>query len=830
MRISCVKKLASVWMPYAVWTLCAAGAWAHEPGHSHQGEVFDRGPRQSAYLMGGTGDVHFPVTTKNPLVQKFIEQGVGQLHGFWYVEAERSFREAMRLDPACGIAYWGASLANDLHPVRAKQFAALAAKHKSGLSEREQMYIDALTQQDGYQKLIAKYPKDLEAKAFEVWRIWHRFEDGFASSSEKDRALDLAFQVLSVQPLHPMNHAVIHFCDAEERQARAIEAATRCGESAPSIGHMWHMPTHIFFNLRLYPEAAWQQEASIRTEHARMMHDRVLPDQVHLYAHNNEWLVRSLLYLGRVHDAKRVAKHMIDLPRHPLLNLIEPPEKDDEDEDADDLHQRPVETHGTSAYYGRERLLQVLREYEYWDELIEDCKTEYIEPTHIPGEQGKALANLGVAYYSTGDVAKGDAQLAALRDLAAKQAEQREAAFAEASSHKKLSERKALLIAADRQFARDDGMILSGIRQLESYRQIDTGIFLSRRMLIAFLSVLGVALLATVWFLRKRILLASMSVVALVAAGVWLFTCHLALWNLPYDTKNVDFGFMSRKQLEAGDPDVAEWCAEQYEANRPERVLPLANLIEIKYRIGKKDEARVLFDQLREIAGCADLDSPPLERLAPIAREFGLPTDWRLPQEIEKRLAKRRPLKSLGPLVWRPWKAPDWKLKDAQGRERSLAEFHGKPVLLVFFLGRGCLHCKQQLEALVRKAKQIGEQGITVIAVSTDNQAGIKKSLDDFGSHAFPFLMVADPELEVFQSYRSFDNFEQIALHGTFLIDPDGYARWFDVAAEPFMDIGFVLSESKRLLSRPIPPVEPGARVIADTPQPPALRAALGQR
>src|SRR4051812_18845675 len=60
-------------------------------GHSHFGEAFDDGPRQAAYLMGGTGNVDFPVTTKSPLAQKFINQAVGQTYGFWYVEAERSF-------------------------------------------------------------------------------------------------------------------------------------------------------------------------------------------------------------------------------------------------------------------------------------------------------------------------------------------------------------------------------------------------------------------------------------------------------------------------------------------------------------------------------------------------------------------------------------------------------------------------------------------------------------------------------------------------------------------------------------------------------------------
>src|SRR4051812_33674655 len=65
-----------------------------QPGHSSHGEAFNEGPRQKAELMPGTGEVHFPVTTKNELAQKFIDQGVGQLHGFWHFEAERSFRQA----------------------------------------------------------------------------------------------------------------------------------------------------------------------------------------------------------------------------------------------------------------------------------------------------------------------------------------------------------------------------------------------------------------------------------------------------------------------------------------------------------------------------------------------------------------------------------------------------------------------------------------------------------------------------------------------------------------------------------------------------------------
>ena len=111
-------------------------------GHSYHGEVFNEGPRQKAYLMDGTGRVRFPITTGNELVQKYFEQGVGQLHGFWYFEAERSFRQAAALDPECAMAYWGMAMANFENQKRARDFIDEAIERKEGLSRREQLWID----------------------------------------------------------------------------------------------------------------------------------------------------------------------------------------------------------------------------------------------------------------------------------------------------------------------------------------------------------------------------------------------------------------------------------------------------------------------------------------------------------------------------------------------------------------------------------------------------------------------------------------------------------------------------------------------------------------
>jgi peroxiredoxin len=770
------------------------------PGHSHNGDVFDHGPRQSGYLMGGTGKIHFPVTSKDARAQQFVEQGIGQLHGFWYYEAERSFRQAAAIDPACGIAYWGMSLANQRNPTRSRQFAAQAAGHKAGLSTREQMYIDALTNDTGYKALIEHDPSDLEAKAFEVWRLWHKVESGAGQPADIERGLRLAHEILAVDPMHPIHHAVIHFVDESNNQRRGLESAAKSGEAAPSIGHMWHMPTHIYYPLKRYPEAAWQLEAALRTENARIFRDHLLPDQVQLYAHNNEWLVRTLMHLGRVRDARQIAQQMIDLPRHPLLNVIEPPDQ----ETTADEPKKPKEAHGSSAYYGRERLLQILRRYEYWDDLIEACQTGDIEATHLAGEQAKVHIALGVAYYCKGELAAGDRELQALRQLWDEQATLKRAAVDEAEQMPERS-RTAALHAAEKRFGRPLVGIQHGIAELESYRRIVTGFFVSRSLLIGGLAAILASEALALWLLRGRWIQSVLAVLVGVGGAGYLCYGHWALVNMADETTNVDFAFVTRSQLKAGDPAVALQSAREFARSRVNQVRPLANLVEVLYAAGGQDEARAEFQKLRELAGTADLDAPPFARLGPIAREFGWPTDWRLPQEINKTLGDRRPLESMGPRAWKPWLAPEWKLSDAQGHEHSLNDFRGKPLILLFSLGEGCLHCQAQLEAFVRDRSKIEAAGWTVVVISSDNREGVQKSLASYKPAPFPFLMLADPDLKVFQSYRAYDDFERIALHGTFLIDPSGRVRWSDVGSEPFTDLAFLFGEFKRLLARPVP-------------------------
>jgi peroxiredoxin len=725
-------------------------------GHSIHGEAFNEGPRQKAYLMGGTGNVHLEITTKVPQVQKFFDQGVGQLHGFWTYEAERSFRQAAMLDPDCAMAYWGMAMANFTNTKRAKEFINKAVDKKSTAGRREQLWIDGLSEyqnstkegkerwQDyikSLERILYEFPDELEARAFLCWAMWSARNSGVNYGSHF--ALDaLIGEVLNKNPLHPAHHYRIHLWDYE-KPALALASSALCGESAPMVAHMWHMPGHIYFRVQRYEDAAWQQEASARVDHAQMVRDQVMPHRIHNYAHNNEWLCRTLVFVGRVHDCVDLAKNLIELPQHPQANHLK--------------------NQGSAAFFGRLRLIEVLTRYELWDQAIKLCQSPYLAPTDHPEEQVKRLRLLGAAYFGKSDLANGKAQITALEEMLAV-AKRQQDADGEAAEKKAREESKpdADVVKAKEEARRGKA---NQIRQLEEALED----------------------------LRGRLAMAEGRYdegLELLNKANGVLKEQLALFH-----------------LQAGKHDKAEELARQARQSSPKQVQPLANYVDVLYRIGKKDEAFKAFGELRQLSSCLDLDVPVFERLAPVAAELKLPEDWRQPREIPADFGPRPDLAALGPFRWHPAPAPQWSLPDEQNQTCTLQQHQGKPVVLIFFLGYGCLHCVQQLEKFAPQTPKFQEAGLDLVAISTDNVANLHKAVenykgDDGQPKPFPFPLVADPELKVFRDYRCYDDFENKPLHGTFVISPSGKIIWQDISYEPFMDLEFLLQEARRLLGQ----------------------------
>jgi hypothetical protein len=134
--------LCSIALPMGATRAQEAGKPSY--GHSMQGEAFNEGPRRKAVLMPGVPQLVFLVTTKSPQAQKFIAQGVAQLHAYWYFESERSFRQAAALDPDCAMAYWGMARANINNRGRAKGFCEKAWEKRESVTPRERAYIETL--------------------------------------------------------------------------------------------------------------------------------------------------------------------------------------------------------------------------------------------------------------------------------------------------------------------------------------------------------------------------------------------------------------------------------------------------------------------------------------------------------------------------------------------------------------------------------------------------------------------------------------------------------------------------------------------------------------
>jgi len=358
--------------------------------------------------MPGQGKIHFPVTTHKPETQEFIDQGVAQLHSFSYFESERSFRQAAKIDPACAMAYWGMAMSNVNNPRRARGFLKEARNRDAKISHREKLYIEAFegfckergNDKDrrkslllGLETIVQEFPDDLDARAWLALVTWQNSDtDGIGSRQAVDTLIET---VLEHEPMHPgAHHYRIHLWDGF-KPARAERSAATYASTAPGIAHAWHMPGHTYTGLKRYADAAYQQEGSARVDHAYMIRDRVMPFEIHNYAHNNQWLCTSYSHIGRVHEAIAVAKNLVEQPRDPQKNNVQD---------------------GSSAQRsGRIRWAEVLTRYELWDDLIAATTSGALDWSDIPIERMQRAYTLGQAYAARNDQKNLGQQIEALK-------------------------------------------------------------------------------------------------------------------------------------------------------------------------------------------------------------------------------------------------------------------------------------------------------------------------------------------------------------------------------------------------------------------------------
>jgi tetratricopeptide (TPR) repeat protein len=312
---------------------------AHETGLLLAGDAASE--RLPGPKFSGLGHMHHPVTTASREAQAYFNQGMSFLFGFNHKEAIRSFRSAAFLDADCAMAHWGIAYAHGPHVNRPMEPEDTAAAWKAlqraeanahRVSEKERAYIQALKQRyqvdhqpdrlaldkafaQAMRELVRTYPDDLNAQTLFAeslmntmpWDYWTRDR---TPKPETEEILAALRTVMSRDPDHPgANHFFIHAVEAGPTPELGLAAADRLLHYAPGLGHLVHMPAHIYMRVGQYEEAIRANEWAVKADRGYLRHCRAEGFYPGVYyPHNLHFLWWAQLFEGRSRDALRTAK------------------------------------------------------------------------------------------------------------------------------------------------------------------------------------------------------------------------------------------------------------------------------------------------------------------------------------------------------------------------------------------------------------------------------------------------------------------------------------------------------------------------------------------
>ena len=120
-------------------------------------------------------------------------------------------------------------------------------------------------------------------------------------------------------------------------------------------------------------------------------------------------------------------------------------------------------------------------------------------------------------------------------------------------------------------------------------------------------------------------------------------------------------------------------------------------------------------------------------------------------------------------------RAPDFELPGTGGRSYSLAEYRGKPVVLVFYPGDNTAVCTTQLNSYSGDIDQFAEVGAAVLAISPQDVDSHEQFSCRQGGFGFPLL--ADCDKEVGRAYSVVGPLG-FYRRSAFVIDGEGVIRY----------------------------------------------------
>jgi tetratricopeptide (TPR) repeat protein len=272
--------MKSIWIAAAAAGLAGSPLSAQKPMHMDHG---DSAAPKVPMLLEGYGSGGFAITTDNPKAQAYFNNGMQLAHAFAHKAAIEAMTEAVRLDPNCAMCLWGQAWTSgptinfDKSEDEIAKLADLADKAADLATahgtDRERALIHALQlryQHGGGGKpgdlnfaramgaLASQYPDDKEIAviAADAWLMTP------ADSDEEWKlnaglAMPLLEGVLKRDPNDtPAIHFYIHATEIAGVPEKAEIYADRLAALAPRASHLVHMPSHTYYWVGRYEDAA----------------------------------------------------------------------------------------------------------------------------------------------------------------------------------------------------------------------------------------------------------------------------------------------------------------------------------------------------------------------------------------------------------------------------------------------------------------------------------------------------------------------------------------------------------------------------------------------
>jgi len=337
---------ATRWQVAGLFVVAAsiAAALVHAQTNRHDPRVLREDPLlaagQLAPVLEGLGTHARKVTTESERAQLFFDQGLRLTYAFNHREALRAFKEAVRSDPDCAMAYWGWALVlgpNLNLPMRPEVVDqawtavqnAVARKHSASAVERD--LIDALAARyspdpdadrvaldaayaEAMGALHRKVPNDpdvatLYAAALMNLSPWNYWTPDRKPRERTEEILSLLESATEVSPGHEgALHYYIHAVEPIDPD-RGVAAADALRGRAPGAGHLVHMPSHIYMQVGRYAEA---YEANVLAAQADEGYITQCQSQgiyaLNYYPHNVHFLVWAAMMQGRSRAALEASR------------------------------------------------------------------------------------------------------------------------------------------------------------------------------------------------------------------------------------------------------------------------------------------------------------------------------------------------------------------------------------------------------------------------------------------------------------------------------------------------------------------------------------------